>query len=64
MFENFDKKNLTGSVHSVLLRLALCFLKSSAMTETGGNLMEQGQDYTEDASIHPSQALSIFAAWL
>ena len=34
------------------------------MAETGGNLMEQGQGYTEDASTHPSQALSIFAAWL
>ena len=34
---------MTGSVHSVLLRPALCVLKSSAMTETGGNLMEQGQ---------------------
>ena len=60
----FLLKNLTGSVHSVLLRLDLCFLKSSAMTETGRNLVEQGHGYTEDASTHPSQALSIFAAWL
>ena len=34
------------------------------MTQTGGNLMEQGQGYMEDASTHPSQALRIFAAWL
>ena len=51
---------MTGSVHSVLLRLALCFLKSSAISETGWNLMEQGQGYTEDASTHSIQALSIF----
>ena len=38
-------------------------LKSSSMTETGENMIEQGQDYTKDALTHPSQALSIFAAW-
>ena len=43
---------MTGSVHSVLLKLASCFLKSSALTETGGNLMDQGQGYSEDASTH------------
>ena len=39
-------------------------LKSSAMIETGGNLIEQGEGYTEDASIHPSHTFSMFAAWL
>ena len=34
------------------------------MTDSGRNLMGQGQAYTEDASTHPSQGLSIFAAWL
>ena len=63
-FLGFYENNLTGMVHSVLLRLVVWFLNSFTMTETGGNLMEQGQGYREDASTQPSQAHSIIAAWL